>query len=139
MESISQIIETVPSWNITEILRLSYNNCSYHDAVKIIEGKEGKEYNKAKEYDRYNSPQTWPSLPKKDIPPKIQTENRYLDKSSDINRKNHEKEITHLKDRSIKETRKLQYKRQERMVDSTDRANWKGKEYTTIHNKDYPI
>lgn len=117
---------------------MAYNNCSYHEAVKIIEGKEGKEYNKAKEYDRYNTPQAWPSLSKKGIPSKIQTENRYLGKSLDISKKNHEKEATHLKDRSTKEPGTIQYKRQERTVDSTDRANWKGKGYKTIYRKDYP-
>lgn len=39
---------------------MAYNNCSYFEANKIVEGKEMEI---PTNYDRYLAPQTWPSLP----------------------------------------------------------------------------
>lgn len=39
---------------------MAYNNCSYFEADKIVEGKDTEI---PSNYDRYLAPQTWPSLP----------------------------------------------------------------------------
>lgn len=38
-----------------------FHNCSYQEAIKIIEGREN---NKEQKYNRYSKPQKWPSVQK---------------------------------------------------------------------------
>lgn len=49
----------VLEYNKTIKVTIAYNNCTYHKAIRIIEGRENTP---RQEYDRYSQPQSWPSL-----------------------------------------------------------------------------
>lgn len=58
---------------------MAFHNCSYQEAIKIIEGREN---NKEQEYNRYSKPQEWPSVQKP-----IQNHNYHKEKPINNNNK----------------------------------------------------
>lgn len=126
---------------------MAYNNCSYHEANKIIEGKENKE----QEYDRYTVPTKWPSLPTRRT-----TEKTYESVTAESRKMRHEgrkytedrprKELADRQDKynyqlnkiETKEKReKTQYISEYPRINNREEEVAKGRKGIIINNKGY--